>query len=521
MKRLLIAALAVVCLVASAEAGKRYILRIPAVEIPVELEEIVPPPPVPPADPAPTNPPPPALTIRDGHFYEGDRLFRDVSTTLAGDAVLQPDAMLERMLNRIDATGCRLIRTLHVALDDKQEEPVNGVMTKVSQYQPTMSEWRNGLPFVDRLVAQLKQRKMYLWLTAHHRQRLTLAEATALGVEKMTHGKRFGGEYPGEIAELFLVMPELEEYVTKYVVELALRYKDEPTVAVLEIANEKVRFKGYHVSDRNRTDDSFKQYREAWFRSLDRYQAEFGVTDATMRKADYARFHAWLAHGVYARMYKALRDAGIRIPIFASSGLGDCRMDVLPILAAGDGISWHAYGFVGDTLPDPFVSNDVRDIESIARAIRCQGFPVVMSEYSDVHEGKKLKLTKYLQAPRIVAAAGFDLSMHYAAWLGWIGSGAAGELYNGFETPGFEADLKAARAEFVTSLPTPHTWHQLTEEEVFGRRFQRLNPTTGKPEWIEELPAIVGTEKYGDATGNILPPLKWLTKQPAKTTLAF
>lgn len=488
----------VVAFGASAEAAKQFRIRVPAFEIIVEAEEVTPAPEpdeskLPPASAPEDDPNEPglALKVRDGQFFESrtGKPFRDLSVNLAGDACLVSDAELDRMFDRIEACGCRLVRTLHVAVDDKAPD-------RISHYQPTIDEWRAGFPFLDRIVAQCKKRGMYLWITLHHRQRLTLEQAKALGVDAVTHGPRDAGIYPGEIAELFLVLPQLEKLVGDYCLELATRYKEEPTVALITIANEKVRYKGYTpLVDRVRTDNSWKPYREEWFRRFDEYAAIKGLTDRTTHQADLNRFHAWNACRVYGRILNRLRTAGVRQLVGTSNGLGDCRMDVLPILAVGNFIDWHVYGFLAEGMPDPFIRNDVRDLSSIAAALRIRGYPLVLGEHADVHERKKLMLPSYSDGPRAVAEAGFDVSNHYCAFLGPIGFG---KLYNGFDVPGFEIALKQARADFLALPPPQQTYHELTEADVFGE-WKKIDGV-----WRDVLPPIVGTVRYG-ADGVVLP----------------
>jgi hypothetical protein len=416
--------------------------------------------------------------------------FRDVTVTLAGDACNQSDAQLNQMFDRIQACGCKLVRVLHVAIDDRLPP---------SQYQPNLGEWRAGFKILDRLVAQCKKRGMLLWITLHHRQRLSLAEAQVLGVDDTLFAPQ---PVAGEIGFMFLVMPQLEKFVGDYCVELASRFKDEPTVALMTIANEKVRYTGYFPSaDRKRTDATRKTYRDAWFSRLDEYQAAFGVTDSTMHANDFARFHAWNACKVYRRMYQRLRDSGVKCPIASSCGLGDCNMSVLPILAAGDFIDWHSYGFVTDKLPNPFTATEGRSISAIARAVRLPSHPLVMGEHADVHEGKKLMLPGYLNGPSVVAKAGFDVSCHYCAFLGPIGFG---KEYGGFDVPNFEAALKSARDEFMSATLNDRTYHQLTESDLFGS-WQKIDGV-----WKDVPPPIVGTVDYG-ADGVELPAevLKW------------
>lgn len=424
------------------------------------------------------------LTVKDGQFYEGDKVFRDVSATIAGDACNQSDAMLETMFDRLAACGCRLIRVLHVAIDDKLPP---------SQYQPNMAEWRAGFKMYDRLVVQAKKRGMLIWINLHHRQRLSLDEAKALGCDDTLFAPQ---PVAGEIGTAFLVIPSLEKFVGDYCVELASRYKDEPTVALVTIANEKVRYPGYHISQRGKTDAVNKSYRDEWFRRFTEFQKLEGVTDKDTHAVHVTKFHAYNAVQVYRRIYKRLRDAGVKCPIGMSNGSGDCRMDVLPILAAGDFIDWHSYGFVTSALPDPFEPNDVRDLSSIQRVIRCKGMPCVLGEHADVNEGKKLMLPGYLLGPKRATDAGFDVSNHYCAWLGPIGFG---KEYNGGDVPGFLDALKDARLGLSPERNEQgRVYIKLTEKDLFGA-WEKIDGV-----WKDTPPPIVGCADDGQ-DGVMLP----------------
>lgn len=438
------------------------------------------------------------LTVRDGAFYDADgKLFRDVSVTVAGDFLNQPDAKLAEGLDRIAACGCKIVRAHHVAVNDS-EPP--------SAYQPSMPEWRAGFLILDRLVRMCKERGMMVWISLHHRQRVTDQEAKDLGAYDVLFETKADGTsnrwplMPGEISTTFLVMPTVEEYVTNYCVELATRYKNEPTVALMTIANEMARINGYWPEgDRKRTDASKKSYRDAWFAALDEYKAAFGIaTDREMYKWQLARFEAWQCSRVYRRIYKRLRDAGVTCPIGSTNSLGDVRMNVVPILASCDFSDFHTYGYIGPTLPNPFEVGASRSIGTIARALRIKGLPQVCGEHANVWESKKQILPYYNDGPLIVANAGVDISAHYCAWLGPIG-GTAGYEFNGFEQPGFSDALKLAR-DWYLSQPIPdRVYHPLTEEQLFGTRVR-----ISQGVYEETLPPIVGTVDYG-ASGVELP----------------
>ncbi|MGE4190741.1 MAG: hypothetical protein AB7G12_12695 [Thermoanaerobaculia bacterium] len=546
MKRFLLGLAVLSALVGAfdvAAAAKRYQVRINGGDpITIDVEEVLPPTPQP--DPGPPDEPEPipqkppenspglAVKVRDGQLYEvaTGRPIRPASVNIAGDALLQPDAKLDEMFARIEkAVGTpSIVRLHHVAIDDsilnkrliaegKPAPPGDGDYL----YQPSYREARAGFELIDRCVAQCRKRPgMYLWLTIHHRQRLTLDEAKAIGVDSITHGPRDGGIWPGEISTLFLVMPQLEKVVTDYGRDLVERFGNEPKVAIITVANEKVRYKGYTpLLDRAKSDASWKLYRDAWFQRFDEYRALTGLTDRDTHDADKSRFAAWNACSVYRRMIAAFRAAGMKQLVATDNGLGDCRMDVLPILAHPDAqlVDWHAYGFL-EGQPDPFVPNDVRDLASIANAIRIAGYPLTMSEHADLHEREKRFFPGFVTGPRAVVAAGFDLGCHYAAWQGPIGFGGVGpfsagdagkRLFNAFDLEGFEKELAIANtappAAGVDGQP-----HEFTDEELFGA-WKKVDGV-----WKDVPPPIVGTKRYG-ATSHRLRAEWWM---PPKTTLA-
>lgn len=456
--------------------------------------------------------PSPWLTVQDGRFQLNGSVFRDLSVNLAGDAVNSPLDMLAEMLDRIQACGCKIIRTLHWAIAGRNVA-----------YQPSMDQWRAGFPVLDRLIAECKRRGMMVWITLHHRQRVDEQTAYDLGAfDMLYHSKPDGSNarwpmMPGEIDQTFLVMPKVEQFVTEYCVELATRYKDEPTVALMTIANEKCRVPGYYPEgERNRTDAPKKSYRDAWFARLDEYHAAFGTTDKTMYKHELARFEAWNAVKVYRRMYAALRAAGVRCPIGSTSSLGNVRMNALPIIAAGDFTDFHVYGYIPD-LPNPFEPGASRSIATIAKALRLPDKPLCCGEYADINEGKKLLQANYLKAPNDISCAGVDVSNLYCAWLGPIGAQyyygdsppnprPPGYEYNGFNVRGMELMLAEAKGRFVKQPPKPTTHFTLLEEDLFGWR-ERL----GVGQYKDHESPVIGTVDYG-ADGVALPQsvLEWM-----------
>jgi len=448
--------------------------------------------------------PSPWLTVRDGKFHLNGKPFRDLSVNLAGDAVNSSDTKLGEMLDRIAACGCKMIRTLHWAIAGRGVE-----------YKPSMEQWRAGFPVLDRLILACKMRGMYVWITLHHRQRVDEQTAYDLGAfDMLYHSKPDGSNarwpmMPGEIDQTFLVMPKVEKYVTDYCVELATRYKDDPTVALMTIANEKCRVPGYYPEgERSRTDASKKSYRDAWFTRLDEYHATFGTTDKTMYKHELARFEAWNAVKVYRRMYAALRAAGVKCPIGSTNSLGNVRMNALPIIAAGDFTDFHTYGHIPD-LPNPFDPTASRSIATISQALRLADKPLCCGEYANIHESQKLLYPGYLNAPFMVSEAGIDVSNLYCAWLGPIGQlididnpptpRPPGYEYNGFNVRGMEAVLKHDRDEFLKKPPRPETHRLLGETDLFGWR-ERL----GVGQYKDHESPIIGTVDYG-ADGVVLP----------------
>lgn len=438
-----------------------------------------------PPEPVPTPAFQPWLKVQDGAFYDRGKLFRNCGANLVGEAAMTNDwSVFQGIMDRIEAAGVRFLRGLHIAVDDK---------VKPSQYQPLYSEARAGFKYWDRLVDETKKREMFCCITLHHRQRLTLEEATALGVADTLFSPQ---PQAGEVGASFLVIPAMEKLVTDWCVEMASRYKDEPHVVFI-IANEKPRYPGYHYLDRTKVSDVNKTYRTEWFKRFDPWQKSKGLTDNETRAHHYAEFQAWNAVNVYRRMYAALRSAGITQLIATTNGLGNCRMDVLPILAAGDFVSWHTYGFVPD-LPNPFEMNSVRDLWSIQKAIRVKGKPVVLDEHANVNEGAETMFPDYATGPFQSAHASFDVNCHYAAFQGLPGSTAA-KVYTGFNVEGFEQALKDANTWQAGNTKTNSIWHQLTESELFGERVKQLDGV-----WKEFAPPIVGVGTY-NADGVELP----------------
>jgi hypothetical protein len=446
----------------------------------------------PPKPPEPPAPPPvlKGIEVRDGRFYFRDKPFRNAGVNLVAEACMASDAVLKQELDRIQAAGCTFLRTLHLGKDD-------GAPDKISGYQPTIAEWRAGFPYLDRLVEETRKRNMVLCITLHHRQRLTATQASDMGVYDTLFAPQ---PQAGEIRGTFLILPQLEQLVTDYCVELASRYKGESHLMYI-IANEVSRYSSYHINDRTKVDAINKSYRVEWFKRFTAFQKELGIEDKeptglkSTRSHHYAMFQAKNACEVFGRIYDRLRAAGITNPIGTTNGLGNATQAVVPILARGDFVSWHAYGHIPD-LPNPFYPNDIRDLRSIHDAVRVKGLPCILDEHANANEGARKMLEGYSDGPQSAAEAGFDLQAHYCAFQGPPGFLQQNPTAwtNGFDVPGFEQKLKATN-DWLNTQPEPvpvRTAVPVTMAQLFGD-WVRIS----EGNWKDVPSPVAGTVKYG------------------------
>lgn len=452
------------------------------------------------------------LYAYQGQIWEGKQLFRNWGVSFASPwSIGSADDKLIPELDRLKANGVRMVRVLHWG-----------------GYQPTYAELDAALPKLDRFIALCRERGIRVWLSLHHRQRFTEDEGPitrfgTISVWNKLWAPRAGGELKGEIGGFFFVDAVLEKFLMAHAETVLLRknsvtgirYVDDPTIAIVTIANEKLftRMPGYALSER--TDPNASDYNRTWFRKLDEYAMATGENVNRMDKAQIQRFQAWVGYTTYRRLSDHLRSIGYKGILNASSLFGDTSMDALCELSACQTIDIHCYSASIPNLPDPLSPErqpGERSIDSIIRACHLAGYPVTIGEVAGVIEsGGGSRSPSWYDAPRVVGtAAGLnDVSVvtWYAAHSHEIGGAPAkNESYDAFRDPAFvEEWIKGGRLFDVD--PLPRGVRGLTLEETFGSG-------TGKS-FVVPIP---GTQSWSGPTGDRLelelPGLPWLTPPP-------
>lgn len=430
------------------------------------------------------------LIVRDGKFLLDRQPFTDFSANVAGNALVSTTRTERRdMFKRLQDVGCRLVRLHHVAKNVTDDG--------ISEYQPTIAEWLAGLIYVQECLDDLADLGMLAWLSCFHRQRYADRDVLPPHIGEYLYGPRPAGIVRGEIHDGFFWFRHLESAVASFCDAIADRFGQHPGLGLLTIANEKlcVRSNGQWIGDRVLANKS--PYQTAWFERLDEYQAATGKTDKDIDKPGVNEFHAWNGVQVFKRLYQRLREHGVMCPIGSSPLFGDCTMSALPEASALNFTDLHAYPSSVSSLPDPFLPNDMRTIQSIANACRVVGKPLCLSEYAGIHEGQKLRLPSFYQAPDAVARAGFDVSCYYAWNQGKPGNNG---LYDAGDDAVFaERFISSSRYNSVQTEAAPY---HLMDNELFGAKA----PGTG---YVP--PPIPGTQPWArDVGGVLLPELGWM-----------
>lgn len=439
------------------------------------------------------------LTIRDGKIFEGDREFRAWGVNIVSPWAIgsKPEALAAE-LDRLRGMGVRLIRVLHWA-----------------NYQPTYPDHEKYAPALDRFIAECGQRGIRVWLTLHHRQRLTEADGPVSPLGKIALWEKLwsprpGGTLKGEIADLFFFDPVLEEHLQAFAewqldrvnTVTGRRYRDDPTVAIYTIANEKlcIGAQAFATSARGRADLS--DYGQAYFARMDEYATATGVDVSKLDKQGIRQFLAWNGFRTYRRLYDHLRARGCRALINASALFGDRPQDGLVEIAAGDLVDVHKYaGAIGAadpagndvTLADPLSPDRTAAeyrIASILHACHLAGKPLAIGEVSGVDEHADVgQADSFVTAPGVVARAaaeqGASIVTWYAAHSHEIrGPPAKDERYDAFRDDRFVAAWEKAAKVFAGEALPP----RLIELD--------LNATYGSGKGPAFFVPIPGTQRW-------------------------
>lgn len=439
----------------------------------------------------------PWLVVENGVFKKGcgGPEFRAWSVNVVAYAITHStEDQLKGFLDRCASSGITLLRVLHWAIDE------------TGGYIPTYADCDKYLPKLINFVRLCKERDIRVWLTCHHRHRLTQEESPSLLATEMLWANRPAGITKGEISDLFLWDDGLEGVVRRTAVALAKVFSGDPTVSLITIANEKcaVRSRLYFPKDRGST--TLSAYAKRWFEKLDQYLEVTGLDDRDMNRPAIERFHAWVGYTAYRRLYKALRDeAGVKCPINATSVFGDTKMSGLIEQMAGDFIDFHIYP-ENDQIPDPVspLSNasESRTFGSTAAALHLEDYPLTCSEWGSVYQqgpqAKSVSVSR-LTGPAFVAGhcsvQGVSVACQYAAHSHPIGGPTAkNESYDSFRDHDFEDVFTRARPEFMRAAQAPEASPMLTEAELFGSGVgpQFSIPQPGTQSWAVDAAVSSG-----------------------------
>jgi len=450
------------------------------------------------------------LTVRDGKIFEGDREFRAWGVNIVSPWGIgsKPEALAAE-LDRLRGLGCRMIRVLHWA-----------------NYQPTYPDHEKYAPALDRFIAECGQRGIRVWITLHHRQRLTETDGPVTPLGKISLWEKLwsprpGGTVKGEIADLFFFDPVLEEHLKAFAewqldrvnTVTGRRYRDDPTVAIYTIANEKLCIGAQAFATSARGRDDLSDYGQAFFARMDEYGTAAGVDVSKLDKQGIRQFLAWNGYQTYRRLYAHLRAQGCRALINASGLFGDRPQDGLVELAAGDFVDVHKYSGAlkaADAAGNPIeladpLSPDRKGTEyriaSILHACHLAGRPLVIGEVSGVDEHADVGPgSAWLTAPGVVARAAADQGVSIVTWYAAHsheirGPPAKDERYDAFRDAAFVAAWEQAGQVFAgEALPAKTIELDLNQTYGSGKGPAFFVPIPGTQRWA--LDGAVGHSSH-------------------------
>jgi hypothetical protein len=521
MKRILIAAIAVFSLVAPAEAGKKWILKVPAFEIPVELEEIAPAPPIPP----PPEPVTDWLTVKDGRVYAGTKKFTFFSYSMVGYSVVPlPStdpakyaarvppyrAMMTKHLDYLASCKVNMIRILHFDSFIGSGTPMWFASDSTFKYD------EQTLAALDWFISECGKRGIRVWPTFFHRRVLTAADGpeTPYGTiktwDEMFLAARPAGTHKGEIGPLaffddvLLRMLEVhqEALLNRVNTVTGKRWADDPTLAVWTLMNEKAsgrNGKGYDEGSRNTLPIGY--FKPHWFARWDDFKARTGVTKMT--KPLLEKMYADLDYRCFGKLIASVKKTGCKALLNCSSLHGDERASQMLGQMAGDILDIHIYGPDRDDQPDPLHPQTDRTahrtLGSVIAASRFRNMPVVVTEWASVYQQnslrpdgprKQTKSPSWPLAPAYVAktfaeqdvTGGFQYA--YSSY-GLGSTNVNNDCYDANMDGDFLKQMEAA-APIAAGPSLPEVHYTITEPEIFGVG-DTLAPVPGTQQWAKDL----------------------------------
>jgi len=352
------------------------------------------------------------ISVADGKFYDGDKEIKFWGVNFASPYSLNSrEDRLDQALDQLKQMNCNMIRVLHWG-----------------GYQPTYEETLANLNLLDRFVKKCSDRNIRIWLTFHHRQRLPqdFKDKDKIRVWDKMFSPRWGGAKQGEIGDFFffddyllgLLRKHQEDILTHLNPLTGLKYIDDPTIAIVTVANEK----WCHRMPMP-VKPPASGYSDVYWEKFNDYCRFNGLDPNKMKKPDITRFQALRGKEVYSGLVKHIRETGFKGVINCSSCFGDVPMTFL-VEECGDAVDVHCYatpkGKLADgtfRYPDAFLMRSDYNFHRIVFDCRKKGKPVLTGEYSGVIESDGGSYADtFLGSPDVVARSGVNGAFIYAAY---------------------------------------------------------------------------------------------------------
>jgi hypothetical protein len=322
------------------------------------------------------------VTVRDGHFYIGDKRIRFWGVNLCFAANFPEHQAADRLAERLANFGVNCVRFHHM---DSAPFP-RGIFA--DEKLETLSP--EALDRLDYLVAALKKRGIYSNLNLHVSRSWTRSHNWPDAKQLPQQDKMIDLFHPELIEAQKRFARDLLTHVNKYT---QLAYCDDPAIAMIEINNENTIFIWDGMRTLARLPEQYKQIVKQRYTdwSRDNPMPRPSIFEPTSPQMHWMRFLQALDESYFVSMRSYLRDElKVKAPITGTIVLGPLGMRSQAKMDFADGHwYWDHPTFPGKSWDSenwrihnrPMVDSLARSAVRVA-ASRIAGMPYTVTEYN-------------------------------------------------------------------------------------------------------------------------------------------
>ncbi len=449
----------------------------------------------------------PLRTDRDRLVFEDGTEARFWGTNLQAYALFSgSDEQIERQAHRIAALGFNLVRIHHH--DSRWVDPnvFGAAGNRTGLLNPEM------LDRLDKWIAELKKRGVYVWLDLHVGREFLRAESGPAADELARQG--------GQAKGFCYVNPRLERLMNQFALDYlahrnrytGLTYAEDPAVAFVLLTNENdltTHFGNLMLPDKN------NPLHHAMFKSkISESARAMGLSPSeamrTWEPGPSKLAMADLEHAFYDRALDRFESMMLAKPVATSNLWGGMGLHGLASLTRGDVIDAHSYGVEEALLTDPRQAADWIDWIACAQV---EHKPLTVSEWNVPYPIRD-RFTAPLWLAGVASFQGWDALMHYGYLQDPVGAPKSVQPWSTWVDPSLMAIMPAASVMFrerhitpgaVTTVFTP------SREDVYFR-----NST---PDHMAILRAEPERARFTVRLPDI-PELDWDSSRPSRSAQA-